>query len=159
MSWYQQLLSENNGSDADVTEDDILCSAIVLNDSIYGSKLGSSEKLLYHVRNDIPANWKIVPHYITLNKGSIKNRDIIGEEICVSFFSVGFNNEIVVAKAITNADGEEDDDCEKTIVIACREEKENLIVNEKDLEWKIISGFSIFGYIGEVTHNNEFRVE
>ena len=120
---------------------DVLYSAVVLSDA-------SKNKLIDRFVLDIPNDWRVIAHHMTINMGELKDKTDVGKEVVLIVIKVGISD---MAMAV-QVEGYASKNAIPHITIAVSPEGKPVMSNDIS-NWVDIKPFYVTGFVTEVKKN------
>ncbi len=121
---------------------DVLYSCVLLNEQ-------SRMKLLTNVGGEIPKNFKVICHHMTINLGQLEDKSEIGKMVVLKVTSLGLSDMAMAVKV----SGYPSKNNIPHITIGVDKEHGKPVMSNQITDWKDITPFSITGVVTEIKKN------
>ena len=113
----------------------------------------SRSNLIHVVRNrvNVPEDWEIIAHHMTINLGELKDKSLLGKYYTLVIDSIGIDDRCIAAGVGTNGTISHND--RPHITIAVNREGGGSPVHSNHIpenNWRSISPFTVSGQVEEV---------
>jgi predicted kinase len=119
---------------------DVLYSGVVLD-------VASRTALLDFLNDNIPDNWNIFAHHMTICLGPIKNRELVGKEAVMEVTHLGFSDMAMAVKVDSDVESKNE---VKHITIAINPNGGKPVMSNGIVKWQNIKRFKLLGVITEI---------